>query len=117
MNEQTQILFFKKTYLKHFMKKSILFQSFCKKKILFQTFNEKFDFILAVRISKEDGKSVLCFKCPYCPHVSNFSANIKRHILTHTQERPFVCGICKKSFNQKITLKNHLIRVHMSPVS
>ncbi|XP_054724263.1 zinc finger protein 775-like [Uloborus diversus] len=75
--------------------------------------NSAFSFFLAVNITQKDGKAIKCYKCPFCNHFSHFSANIKRHILTHTQERPHVCGICKMSFNQKITLQNHHMRVHM----
>ncbi|GFU83062.1 transposable element Tcb1 transposase [Trichonephila clavipes] len=35
-------------------------------------------------------------KCPYCPYSAAFNSILKRHILTHTGERPFTCTVCHK---------------------
>ena len=52
------------------------------------------------------------FACPICRKIMNNSANMKRHILTHTGERPFACAYCEKSFNQKGHLSKHLKTAH-----
>lgn len=67
-----------------------------------------------MKVNKGNEKSALFYKCPYCPHTSRFSSNMKRHKLTHIQERPFVCHICKISFKQENMLQVHLINIHGS---
>lgn len=48
--------------------------------------------------------------CSYCPYSTFVSAHLKRHILTHTGERPFACTVCNYRCNQKENLKKHMIR-------
>lgn len=43
-------------------------------------------------------------------------ADLKRHILTHTQERPFKCNHCGKGFNQQYGLTQHL-RYHEGSIT
>ncbi|KAF8767970.1 Zinc finger protein 354B like protein [Argiope bruennichi] len=53
----------------------------------------------------------LRYKCQYCFYATNRPSHLKRHYLTHTQERPFTCTVCGKSFNQKVSLQEHS-RIH-----
>lgn len=53
----------------------------------------------------------LRYKCQYCFYATNRPSHLKRHYLTHTQERPFACTVCGKSFNQKVSLQEHS-RIH-----
>lgn len=46
--------------------------------------------------------------CPVCPYVTSRSSHLKRHIMTHTGERPFVCSVCNYRCNQKENLKKHM---------
>ena len=39
-------------------------------------------------------------------------SNLKRHVLTHTGERPHHCTYCKYESAQSATLRNHLARKH-----
>ena len=44
-----------------------------------------------------------------CEVCYKFVRNIKRHMLTHSGERPYQCE-CGQSFNQKCNLTRHKIR-------
>ncbi|RXG73837.1 Sal-like protein 4 [Armadillidium vulgare] len=48
------------------------------------------------------------FSCSLCPLTFGSRANLRRHILIHTGEKPFQCPRCAKRFSQKVNLKYHL---------
>lgn len=51
------------------------------------------------------------FKCQLCSYVSKWNHSVKRHMLTHTGERPHGCNQCSKRYKDSRMLKKHL-KVH-----
>ncbi|KAL8615574.1 hypothetical protein ACOMHN_016151 [Nucella lapillus] len=49
------------------------------------------------------------YKCLTCNHVFNQKGNLKVHLLTHTDERPWRCDVdnCDKGFRTKESLRRH----------
>ncbi|XP_043595237.1 zinc finger protein 708-like isoform X1 [Bombus pyrosoma] len=46
-------------------------------------------------------------ECSYCNQKFNFPSVLKRHMRSHTNERPYICLICNKSFKQLGHLSQH----------
>ena len=52
------------------------------------------------------------YACDLCDYESKLYANLRRHIRTHTQEKPFICTICDRKVSSKISLDVHMKRIH-----
>ncbi|WP_071825696.1 C2H2-type zinc finger protein [Xenorhabdus bovienii] len=52
---------------------------------------------------------VLIHNCTICPKTFWGSAELERHMLTHTRERPFLCDSCGYRSTQKGNLKRHML--------
>lgn len=49
------------------------------------------------------------YKCIHCPRSFSISSNLQRHIRNiHQKERPFHCSICLKRFGQRANLDRHV---------
>ncbi|XP_043939789.1 zinc finger protein 740 [Protopterus annectens] len=51
------------------------------------------------------------FICEHCYGAFSSSYHLKRHIFTHTGEKPFQCDVCDTKFTQKYHLERHK-RIH-----
>jgi len=49
------------------------------------------------------------YRCHLCTNTYKKKTYLKRHIKTHTHEKPYKCDICNWAFNQHCNLKRHMI--------
>lgn len=47
------------------------------------------------------------FQCHLCPKKFTRAYNLRSHLRTHTDERPFVCTVCEKAFARQHDRKRH----------
>lgn len=52
------------------------------------------------------------YSCPHCKAAFSQTTHLKRHILTHTGERPHKCQHCSATFTRKNTLSTHMTIFH-----
>ncbi|XP_039278934.1 histone-lysine N-methyltransferase MECOM-like isoform X3 [Nilaparvata lugens] len=49
------------------------------------------------------------YKCKYCERVFSISSNLQRHVRNiHNKEKPFRCRLCERCFGQQTNLDRHL---------
>lgn len=62
--------------------------------------------------TKSEGAKEARFQCGYCDKSFATPSKVKRHILTHTGEKPFVCQFCQRGFSQKVHMMEHISKHH-----
>lgn len=50
--------------------------------------------------------------CPYCDRPFPWTSSLRRHILTHTGQKPYQCMFCSLLFTTKSNCDRHLLRKH-----
>lgn len=48
------------------------------------------------------------YKCDSCDYSTDYTTTFKRHMRTHTGERPYRCEICQNSFTEQTSLRRHM---------
>ncbi|KAL3312561.1 hypothetical protein Ciccas_008848 [Cichlidogyrus casuarinus] len=59
-------------------------------------------------VKRDDGKHICCF----CSSELSSNSSLERHLLTHTNHRPFVCNQCDKAFTTNGNLSRHMRTSH-----
>ncbi|KAG1652064.1 MDS1 and EVI1 complex locus protein [Nymphon striatum] len=57
-------------------------------------------------------KSKEKYSCKFCGKVFPRSANLTRHLRTHTGEQPYRCQYCERSFSISSNLQRHVRNIH-----
>ncbi|KAG5684072.1 hypothetical protein PVAND_013321 [Polypedilum vanderplanki] len=52
------------------------------------------------------------YSCKFCGKVFPRSANLTRHLRTHTGEQPYSCKYCERSFSISSNLQRHVRNIH-----
>ncbi|XP_064091019.1 histone-lysine N-methyltransferase PRDM16-like isoform X1 [Macrobrachium nipponense] len=52
------------------------------------------------------------YACKFCGKVFPRSANLTRHLRTHTGEQPYKCNYCERSFSISSNLQRHVRNIH-----
>ncbi|XP_014289532.1 transcription factor hamlet isoform X2 [Halyomorpha halys] len=73
-------------------------------------FNKPFQDVLSN--TTNGGKLKDRYACKFCGKVFPRSANLTRHLRTHTGEQPYKCKYCERSFSISSNLQRHVRNIH-----
>jgi len=63
-------------------------------------------------VGNSGGKLKDRYSCKFCGKVFPRSANLTRHLRTHTGEQPYKCKYCERSFSISSNLQRHVRNIH-----
>lgn len=91
--------------------KSALQLHHCQAKLICATCNKGFNYKSQLKSHMRTHSEDRPYTCDICGKTFNGMLNLAQHLRTHTGERPFHCGTCNKNFTQRSHLSTHL-RTH-----
>ena len=68
--------------------------------------------LMFLEVAKGIDRKATEFPCPHCPYVGKVFRNFKEHVMGHSEQRPYVCSLCCRSFVCKSKLVRHQRQVH-----
>ena len=54
------------------------------------------------------------FACPYCSYKASLKQHLERHFIVHLRDLPFACDSCPFRAREKTSLDQHIISSHMN---
>ncbi|XP_013774709.1 MDS1 and EVI1 complex locus protein EVI1-B-like [Limulus polyphemus] len=63
-------------------------------------------------VQPHSNKSKDRYSCKFCGKIFPRSANLTRHLRTHTGEQPYKCKYCERSFSISSNLQRHVRNIH-----
>lgn len=77
-----------------------------------RTFDSYSDAVIPNHHNHPHGKMKDRYSCKFCGKVFPRSANLTRHLRTHTGEQPYKCKYCERSFSISSNLQRHVRNIH-----
>ncbi|XP_076329943.1 MDS1 and EVI1 complex locus protein EVI1-B-like [Tachypleus tridentatus] len=73
---------------------------------------EKIENQMSDILSQQLNKNKNGYSCKFCGKLFPRSANLTRHLRTHTGEQPYKCKYCQRSFSISSNLQRHVRNIH-----